>query len=101
MNVFRGIEGARAWLAWTVVIAHVFILSGLAGTYPWADKIGRLGNWPVNVSLIISGFVITNLIIAKKEPYFPYIGRQFLRLYPAYFVCLMLALLVQPLGFKA
>jgi peptidoglycan/LPS O-acetylase OafA/YrhL len=96
MNSFKGIEGARAWLAWTVVISHIWVWGGLS-----AISLGRAGHYAVEVFIVISGFVITNLIIEKHEPYPIYIARRFLRIYPVYVVCLTLGILATPLGIDA
>jgi peptidoglycan/LPS O-acetylase OafA/YrhL len=45
----------------------------------------------VNVFIIISGFVITHLILTKHEPYQTYIVRQCARLAPVYVVCMFFA----------
>ena len=108
MNVtFRGLEGLRAWLAWTVVCSH--ILQGLAvWRYVRAGPVIAAGNDAVFTFIVISGFVITHLIVTKAEPYPTYIGRRFLRLFPVYLVCLAIgavttigyhaAILAQPWG---
>lgn len=90
MRRFGGLEGLRAWLAWTVVFSHLLsvaglgqLLPGLAG--PWA----ALADGAVLVFTILSGFVITHLILERREPYGPYIVRRFLRIYPVYFVALL------------
>jgi len=89
------IESLRAWMAWWVVIGHAFHLSG-AGEFlhPTIAKIiGSFGT-PVFVFIIVSGFVITNLILMKKEPYGKYITRRALRIYPIYIVCMGISLIV-------
>jgi peptidoglycan/LPS O-acetylase OafA/YrhL len=86
---FRGIEGLRAWLAWTVVASHVF--QGLAvWRFVRAGPVIAAGNQAVFTFIVISGFVITHLIVTRAEPYPAYIGRRFLRLFPVYAVCLAL-----------
>jgi peptidoglycan/LPS O-acetylase OafA/YrhL len=91
--VFKGIEGLRAWLAWTVVFVHAISVFDV--------EANLLGDSAVLVFIIISGFVITHLLIEKREQYPVFIWRRFLRLYPAYFVALALAVLTEPMIFKA
>ncbi|HLK35110.1 MAG TPA: acyltransferase [Polyangiaceae bacterium] len=94
---FRGIEGARGWLAWAVVVSHLVLLNG-ANTYGAAFKVlAKLGDWSVAAFVIISGFVITNLLLTKREPYAVYITRRALRIYPAYLLSLAFAVWVSSL----
>ncbi len=88
--LFRGIEGVRAWLAWIVVCSHIILLSGAVGHLQLLKIFGKMGEWSVSVFIIISGFVITNLILTRKEKYPLYIARRFLRIYPVYLICLIL-----------
>lgn len=101
MQTFRGIEGARAWLAWVVVMAHVVALTGVRQAWPQLNAVNTAGDWAVSLFIIISGFVITHLVLVKREPYPLYIGRRLLRLYPAYLVALAAGIFVLPLGFEA
>jgi peptidoglycan/LPS O-acetylase OafA/YrhL len=98
---FRGIEGLRAWLAWSVVAVHVVGLSGLCTVIPPLEIFMSVGQWSVEVFIIISGFVIANLILSEEESYPIYIARRFLRLYPAYVVCLLLDMIFTRWGYVA
>ena len=90
MRRFGGLEGLRAWLAWTVVFSHLLSFTGLGRLVPWlARSVGQLADGAVMVFIILSGFVITHLILERREPYGPYIARRFLRIYPVYFVALL------------
>jgi peptidoglycan/LPS O-acetylase OafA/YrhL len=55
------------------------------------------GFMAVLVFVIISGFVITHLLLTRNEPYPAYITRRALRIYPVYLVCVGAALLTMPL----
>ena len=101
MQTFRGIEGARGWLAWLVVLAHVVALTGVRQAWPQLNAVNAAGDWAVSLFIIISGFVITHLLLVKAEPYPQYIGRRLLRLYPAYLVALAAGIWILPLGFEA
>jgi peptidoglycan/LPS O-acetylase OafA/YrhL len=91
---FKGIEGLRAWLAWTVVASHVAQHCGYGDSE--ASFVGRqfeqLGSHAVSLFIIISGFVITHMVLTKREPYSLYIARRALRIFPAYLICLVLAI---------
>jgi len=55
------------------------------------------GEYPVDVFIILSGFVITRLLAEKQERYLVFIGRRFLRLFPVFAVTLLIAILLRPL----
>lgn len=106
MKNFQSIEALRGWMAWWVVVGHALTLIGVGGRNPppfldWVpDKIMALalrGDSAVHVFIIISGFVIAHLLLRKPEPYSLYIGRRFMRLFPVYAVCLLVAILVADL----
>ena len=92
MKHFHGIDGLRAWLAWTVVFAHVFLLTAADIKWPALHKLSLAADHAVSVFIIISGFVITHLILERQEKYIPYITRRFLRIYPVYFLCLFIGI---------
>ena len=68
MKRFLASRGSGGWLAWAVVLSHMAYVSGVSPTFP-GSVLGRLGPPAVLVSIIVSGFVITHLIIEKPEPY--------------------------------
>jgi peptidoglycan/LPS O-acetylase OafA/YrhL len=89
---FRSIDGLRAWLAWIVVLSHVTVHTGADLRLPVLAKIENSATYAVCIFIIISGFVITHLLLEKQEDYLPYITRRFLRIYPVYFICLCLGI---------
>ena len=92
MKHFRSIDGLRAWLAWTVVLCHVTLHTGADRKWPLIEKLETSSVHAVCIFIIISGFVITHLLLEKQEDYLPYITRRFLRIYPVYFICLCLGI---------
>lgn len=81
---FPEIEGLRAWLAWAVVLDHIAYWSGFEG--PIGHVLRGLG-WPaVTTFIIVSGFVITHLVVERPEPYRFYLLRRFMRIYPLFVV---------------
>jgi peptidoglycan/LPS O-acetylase OafA/YrhL len=56
------------------------------------------GGQAVRVFIILSGFVITNLLMQGRENYGVFIARRFLRLWPVFIVCIAAALAVQTIG---
>ncbi|MDI1260905.1 acyltransferase [Aquabacterium sp.] len=90
MRRFGGLEGLRAWLAWAVVFSHLMSFTGFSQMAPWLAKpLGQLADCAVMVFTILSGFVITHLLVERREPYARYIVRRFLRIYPVYAVALL------------
>jgi peptidoglycan/LPS O-acetylase OafA/YrhL len=83
---FAPIEGLRAWLAWGVFVGHVVLFAGLSriGIPHWAGEITTIS---VEIFIIVSGFVITHLLLTRRESYLPYITKRFFRLFPAFAVC--------------
>jgi peptidoglycan/LPS O-acetylase OafA/YrhL len=92
------IEGLRAWLAWTVVAGHIAVMSGVAsytGPHAWLPKAGSTA---VQIFIVISGFVICNVIMERHESWRAFITRRFFRIFPAYLFAYGLALLIFPLA---
>ena len=87
MTKFPQIEGLRATLAITVIIAHCAQIIDVPSNPTVVHKLFLLGQISVMIFIIVSGFVIANLIIEKQEPYGPYIVRRFFRIYPLYIIC--------------
>jgi peptidoglycan/LPS O-acetylase OafA/YrhL len=89
MKKFRAIEGLRGWLAWTVVLAHLAYSSGIyiGGI---GQALGRCANLAVLLFVIVSGFVITHLIVERPEPYGVYLVRRFMRIFPIFAVTCVL-----------
>ena len=92
MTWFRGLEGVRAWLALAVLVEHVVGLTALPDHHPATRQLVHAGDSAVSVFIVISGFVITHMILERHEPYPLYLARRLLRLYPVYAVCLVLGL---------
>jgi peptidoglycan/LPS O-acetylase OafA/YrhL len=95
------IEGARAWLAWAVVFAHVAQITGLVYTLPGWHIFQIAAGEAVHMFIIISGFVITGLVLTRREPWTAYITRRAFRIFPAYLVTLAFAAFAIFLGLKA
>ena len=84
---FDEIVGLRIYLALWVAIGHGLQLSGFLNRSNPLLKIVLNGHAAVVIFMIVSGFVITNLLLSKQETYPRYIVRRFFRLFPAYLVC--------------
>lgn len=84
LDVLRGV------LSWVVVCVHVGWFADYTHTLT-----GQLGQYAVDGFIVLSGFVITKLIVTKRESYPEFIFRRFMRLFPAYVTCILFALLVR------
>jgi peptidoglycan/LPS O-acetylase OafA/YrhL len=87
----KTLDVVRGFLCWAVVGVHVVWLAGYRGGIQH-----YIGVWAVGGFIVLSGFIITQLLITKKEPYITFIFRRFMRLFPAFAVCLTIALLARP-----
>jgi peptidoglycan/LPS O-acetylase OafA/YrhL len=89
MKKFHAIEGLRGWLAWTVVLAHLAYSSGIyiGGI---GQALGRCAYLAVLIFVIVSGFVITHLVVERPEPYGVYLVRRFMRIFPIFAVTCVL-----------
>lgn len=82
------IEGLRAWLAWSVVFAHIVQICGIDCTAPgwWITQF--VATEAVLVFIIISGFVIANVVLERRESWGRYITRRAFRIFPIYLLLL-------------
>lgn len=86
---FSAFDGLRGYMAWWVVIGHALYFCGI--DYPWTAFLEQ-GNYAVGVFICLSGFVITHLILEKKEGYIPYLIRRGFRIFPIYWFALACAI---------
>jgi peptidoglycan/LPS O-acetylase OafA/YrhL len=91
------LEGLRGLLSWWVVICHTLQQAGYSEAGLGRGlRILLRGDYAVDVFILLSGFVIHKLWHDAREPYGAFIARRFLRLWPAYAVCMLGALAVRP-----
>jgi len=91
---FLRLDGMRGWLSWLVVLAHIVFLSGLQDQYKVAAILYNNGPQNVFAFVILSGFVITHLLLTTRETYGQFITRRFFRLFPVFLVCCAAAIAV-------
>ncbi|MFC7052618.1 acyltransferase family protein [Hansschlegelia quercus] len=87
------IEGLRGYLALWVALGHGLQLSGFL-SLPGPLGVLLRGEAAVAIFMILSGFVITHLLLQGRETYSQYITRRFLRLFPAYALCCAIGYLI-------
>lgn len=84
-------DGLRGYMAWWVVSAHALQLCGVRDS--WATLLMH-GAAAVNVFVCLSGFVITHLLLEKREPYGAYLTRRAFRIFPIYWFALLVSVLL-------
>ena len=97
-HYFPNLDGLRLIAALVVVPGHVEAFKGLFGVAadPWLPIAGKLG---VILFFVLSGFLITNLLLREKEKTEDVSLRKFylrrmLRIWPLYYLILLLAIFV-------
>lgn len=87
---FGSLEGLRAVMAWWVVIGHIANVTGISSLTPSFMSPLWNGTVAVNVFILLSGFVITHLLLSPNRPsYGRYLTRRAFRLWPAYLLALI------------
>ncbi len=90
IKYYYNLDGLRALAAFGVVIAHFFTPSNL-GNHAFLLKITALGNTGVSLFFVLSGFVITRILLQSVESssYFKtFYIRRTLRIFPLYYFAL-------------
>lgn len=85
MKRFQAIEGLRGVLAWAVVFSHLVYFADIY-THGFGGRIAHIGRPSVLIFIIVSGFVITHVLIERPEPYGSYLARRFMRIFPLFAV---------------
>lgn len=102
----RELDGVRGIAALMVFFHHAFYadldLSAWHGSVPWFMQLASFGESGVDLFFVLSGFLITSLLIQdRKSPryYQDFYWKRALRILPLYFVCLaFMAILHRSLG---
>jgi peptidoglycan/LPS O-acetylase OafA/YrhL len=100
---FPGLNGLRFFAAMAVAVSHVELLKKYNGLANVADRpaIYELGRLSVTLFFVLSGFLITYLLLAEKNETKTIAVKQFyirrmLRIWPLYFLLVGLAFFVFP-----
>ena len=83
------------------MLSHIALQTAADTRIPALGALDSLASNAVKVFIIISGFVITHLLLERKERYLPYITRRWLRIYPIYLICLAAGIIATYLHFAA
>ena len=91
LKYFKNLDGLRAIAALAVMVAHFFDVDRLPNA-PLLVKLAQMGNSGVSLFFVLSGFVITRILLntVKEEKYFVnFYGRRTLRIFPLYYFSLL------------
>ncbi len=91
----QSLEGLRGLMAWWVVVGHV------SHSFGWRLPLTDRNTLPVDVFILLSGFVIARLIDRRGEGYGPYLTRRACRLFPPYLVVLAVSAVLLPVQLQA
>src|SRR5689334_3773086 len=99
LRYHKELDGVRAIAAFMVIFFH-FWHEGEFNLSPLLTRISNFGRTGVSLFFVLSGFLITRILIATKESpgYFSsfYIRRS-LRIFPLYYLFLSLTFIIIPL----
>jgi len=91
-NRLNAIEGLRGYLALWVLVCHVLWASGLqANALSGLPKLLRMGEYAVDLFIIVSGFVIFLSLDSRSVSYKQFIVRRFFRLFPLFLILFAIA----------
>jgi peptidoglycan/LPS O-acetylase OafA/YrhL len=98
MQHISELDGLRGLLAIWVLVYHGLTISDNIKILP--AKLAEVidGSHAVEVFIIMSGFVITRLLVVSQEKYSQFIFRRLVRIYPTYLIAISLSILFQILG---
>lgn len=89
------LDGLRGLMALIVVCSHLYSHCGFTTDSLWRPlQFLTYGPMAVDVFIILSGFVIFLLLDNSQEHFGSFIWRRFMRLFPAYAVCLGLSVAI-------
>ena len=99
---YTQLDGLRGLAILLVIVFHFSMLhSGFRGNDPgFFLQLAQLGWMGVDLFFVLSGFLITGILASartQKHYFRNFLGRRFLRIWPLYYLSLLLLLVVAPL----
>lgn len=90
----RPMEGLRGFAVLLVFIVHYVTLAqpwtaGDPGLRQLAHQLHALGNAGVDLFFVLSGYLIYASVMARPQPFWPFMGRRIRRIYPTFTVVLL------------
>lgn len=99
----RELDGVRAIAALMVMFFHFFQIPEIYSAYATIIKLSVFGQTGVSLFFVLSGFLITRILIFTKNTpgfFYNFYVRRSLRIFPLYFVFLGIYYFLLPLIFK-
>lgn len=99
----NALDGVRGLAVAGVVFHHFVPRTGLAGVGPLGavlERTSQLGGYGVELFFVLSGFLITGILLDTRDSarYFrTFYARRSLRIFPLYYLALVLAFVLPPL----
>lgn len=104
MKYFKELDGIRAIAALMIMFCHFFqILNNKTGEFFYLNKLANIGGTGVSLFFVLSGFLITRLLLKSKinKNYFlNFYARRALRIFPLYYLFLTIYYFVFPYCFN-
>lgn len=100
---FPGLNGLRFFAAFAVIITHIELLKGQFGILNYWDNplINVFGVWGVEFFFVLSGFLITYLLLVERKNHGKisvkgFYMRRVLRIWPLYYLLVIVGFFVLP-----
>src|SRR6187402_3562068 len=99
---FPGLNNLRFLAALVIFVYHQEYKKKLLGfEYHWVDQLFTIGDLAVTLFFVLSGFLITYLLLAEKKAINTidikkYYMRRILRIWPLYYLILLLGFFILP-----
>ena len=104
MKYFKELDGIRAIAALMIMFCHFFqILNNKTAGFLFVNKLANLGGTGVSLFFVLSGFLITRLLLKSKfdKNYFlNFYARRALRIFPLYYLFLTIYYFIYPYFFN-
>jgi peptidoglycan/LPS O-acetylase OafA/YrhL len=104
MKYFKELDGIRAIAALMIMFCHFFqILNNKTAGFLFINKLANLGGTGVSLFFVLSGFLITRLLLKSKfdKKYFlNFYVRRALRIFPLYYLFLTIYYFIYPYFFN-
>ncbi len=90
-RTIRSMEGLRGFAALLVFVVHYayFIAPYLGGSPAFAatvERLSQVGNTGVDLFFVLSGYLIYGSLMARAQPFGPYLARRVTRIYPVFII---------------
>jgi peptidoglycan/LPS O-acetylase OafA/YrhL len=99
----KELDGVRAIAALMVMFFHFFQIPEIHDTYTSLSKLAGFGQTGVSLFFVLSGFLITRILLNTKNTpgfFYNFYFRRSLRIFPLYFLFLVMYYYLLPLIYK-